>query len=221
MKKETVIMDKINLKYDDRGLIPVIAQDFTTGDVLMLAYMNEESLSKTIKTGFAHYWSRSRKCLWLKGETSGNTQKVHNIYYDCDRDTLLLKVEQNGNACHTGNKTCFFNELNGLIDDGSKIANSRSKANTSIILYELYSVIQNRKKHPVEGSYTSYLFDEGIDKILKKIGEEATEVVIGAKNGSSEEVIYEISDLIYHILVLLVNQDIDIDDIFLELQRRR
>lgn len=213
-------MDKVQLNYDEKGLIPAIVQDAYTGDVLMLAYMNRESLDKSIETGFAHYWSRSRQQLWMKGETSGNTQKICNIYYDCDMDTLLLKVEQKGNACHTGNKTCFFNILEVFKEDRPTDEDGFDKADAKI-LYELYSVIEDRKQNPIEGSYTNYLFDEGIDKILKKVGEEATEVVIGAKNNSHDEVVYEVSDLIYHLLVLLVNQSINIDDIFKELQSRR
>ena len=211
-------MGKIDLKFNEEGLIPTIVQDINTHDVLMLAYMNEESLKKTIETGFAHYWSRSRKKLWKKGETSGNTQKVEEIYYDCDKDSLLLKVEQKGDACHTGNRTCFFKTLD--LDNNIKTDFQISSKDASI-LYELYGVIEDRRENPIEGSYTNYLFSEGIDKILKKVGEEATEVVIASKNDSKEEVIYEVSDLIYHLTVLLVNQDITLDDIFEELKTRR
>ncbi|HHW70669.1 MAG TPA: bifunctional phosphoribosyl-AMP cyclohydrolase/phosphoribosyl-ATP diphosphatase HisIE [Clostridiales bacterium] len=209
---------KFDLKFNEEGLIPTIVQDINTHDVLMLAYMNEESLKKTIETGFAHYWSRSRKKLWKKGETSGNTQKVEEIYYDCDKDSLLLKVEQKGDACHTGNRTCFFKTLD--LDNNIKTDFQISSKDASI-LYELYGVIEDRRENPIEGSYTNYLFSEGIDKILKKVGEEATEVVIASKNDSKEEVIYEVSDLIYHLTVLLVNQDITLDDIFEELKTRR
>lgn len=211
-------MGKIDLKFNEEGLIPTIVQDINTHDVLMLAYMNEESLKKTIETGFAHYWSRRRKKLWKKGETSGNTQKVEEIYYDCDKDSLLLKVEQKGDACHTGNRTCFFKTLD--LDNNIKTDFQISSKDASI-LYELYGVIEDRRENPIEGSYTNYLFSEGIDKILKKVGEEATEVVIASKNDSKEEVIYEVSDLIYHLTVLLVNQDITLDDIFEELKTRR
>src|SRR5690606_16789427 len=180
-------MEELQLKFDRNGLIPAIVQDAYTQDVLMLAYMNEESLNMTIETGFAHYWSRSREQLWKKGETSGNIQEVKEIYYDCDSDSLLLKVEQRGSACHTGNRTCFFREL-------CKSENkSQTPSASASILYELYGVIKDRMKNPVEGSYTNYLFKEGIDKILKKVGEESTEVVIAAKNDSKAEVIYEIS----------------------------
>ncbi|NLL81719.1 MAG: bifunctional phosphoribosyl-AMP cyclohydrolase/phosphoribosyl-ATP diphosphatase HisIE, partial [Tissierellia bacterium] len=193
----------MDIKYDESGLIPAIAQDVGTGQVLMLAYMNEESLKLTIETGYAHYYSRSRKELWKKGETSGNLQEVKGIYLDCDRDTLLLKINQVGVACHTGEYSCFYNEVKAYDD----IDNT---------LNELYKVIMDRKINPVEGSYTKYLFEEGLDKILKKIGEEASEVIIGAKN-NKEELIYETCDLIYHMTVLLVNEGISPGEILEQL----
>lgn len=194
------------IKYDENGLIPAIAQDIATGKVLMLAYMNEESINLTLETKIAHYYSRSRQAIWKKGETSGNIQKVEGFYYDCDGDTMLLKVNQTGVACHTGSYSCFFNKV--MEDE-----------NSENVLEKLYEVILNRKENPKEGSYTNYLFQEGIDKILKKIGEESSEVIIGAKN-SREELIYEASDLVYHLMVLLVNQGIPLGDIFKELQTR-
>lgn len=194
------------IKYDENGLIPAIAQDIATGKVLMLAYMNEESINLTLETKIAHYYSRSRQAIWKKGETSGNIQKVEGFYYDCDGDTMLLKVNQTGVACHTGSYSCFFNKV--MEDEISEN-----------VLEKLYEVILNRKENPKEGSYTNYLFQEGIDKILKKIGEESSEVIIGAKN-SREELIYEASDLVYHLMVLLVNQGIPLGDIFKELQTR-
>ena len=172
----------------------------------MLAYMNEESINLTLETKIAHYYSRSRQAIWKKGETSGNIQKVEGFYYDCDGDTILLKVNQTGVACHTGSYSCFFNKV--MEDEISEN-----------VLEKLYEVILNRKENPKEGSYTNYLFQEGIDKILKKIGEESSEVIIGAKN-SREELIYEASDLVYHLMVLLVNQGIPLGDIFKELQTR-
>lgn len=208
---------KPELNFDEKGLIPVVAQDAVTGDVLMLAYMNEESLSKTLETGFVHYWSRSRRSLWKKGESSGNTQEVQNIYYDCDKDALLIKVKQKGNACHTGNRTCFFRKIDGIL---KKDVNIAAKADY-VILYELYKIIEKRRDSPKEGSYTNYLFDQGIDKILKKVGEEAAEVIIGAKNSSKEELIYEICDLLYHLIVLSVHQNIKLEDLFAELKSRR
>ena len=191
-------------KFDANALVPAIAQDIGTGEVLMLAYMNEESIKETIETGLAHYYSRSRKELWKKGETSGNLQEVKGIYYDCDGDSILLKVNQIGVACHTGNYSCFFNEIKGYKD-------------TSNTIKDLYKIIMDRKINPQEGSYTQYLFEKGLDKILKKVGEETSEVIIGAKN-SKEELIYETSDLIYHMIVLLVNEGISLGEVFEELK---
>ncbi|MFY9285973.1 MAG: bifunctional phosphoribosyl-AMP cyclohydrolase/phosphoribosyl-ATP diphosphatase HisIE [Tissierellaceae bacterium] len=196
----------MDVKFNQDGLVPAIAQDVGTGEVLMLAYMNEEALRLTKETGIAHYYSRSRQALWKKGETSGHIQEVKGIYYDCDGDAVLLKVNQIGAACHTGNYSCFFNEEKGYKD-------------LSNTLKDLYKVIIDRKKNPQEGSYTQYLFDKGIDKILKKIGEEAAEVIIGAKN-DKQELIYEASDLIYHLIVLLVNEGVTPADIMEELRGR-
>lgn len=196
----------MDIKFDANALVPAIAQDIGTGEVLMLAYMNEESIKETIETGLAHYYSRSRKELWKKGETSGNLQEVKGIYYDCDGDSILLKVNQIGVACHTGNYSCFFNEIKGYKD-------------TSNTIKDLYKIIMDRKINPQEGSYTQYLFEKGLDKILKKVGEETSEVIIGAKN-SKEELIYETSDLIYHMIVLLVNEGISLGEVFEELKGR-
>lgn len=196
----------MDIKFNQDGLVPAIAQDVGTGEVLMLAYMNEEALRLTKETGIAHYYSRSRQALWKKGETSGHIQEVKGIYYDCDGDAVLLKVNQIGAACHTGNYSCFFNEEKGYKDLSNTIK-------------DLYKVIIDRKKNPQEGSYTQYLFDKGIDKILKKIGEEAAEVIIGAKN-DKQELIYEASDLIYHLIVLLVNEGVTPADIMEELRGR-
>lgn len=197
------------IKFDDRGLVPAVVQDIETKKVLMLAYMNKESIEKTFEEGIVHYYSRSRKKLWKKGETSGNIQKLKGFYYDCDCDSLLVVVEQVGVACHTGNYSCFFNEV-------LKTENQKTD-----ILNELYSLLMDRKEKPKEGSYTNYLFKEGLDKILKKVGEETSEVIIGAKNKSKEELVYEISDLVYHLLVLMVNENVFIDDIKNELIGRR
>lgn len=196
----------MDIKYDKDGLVPAIAQDIATGEVLMLAYMNAESLKLTLETNIAHYYSRSRKEIWKKGETSGNIQEVKGFYYDCDGDTILLKVNQTGVACHTGKYSCFFNE----------VFTTKDYKNT---LGDLYKVILDRKTNPKEGSYTNYLFNEGIDKILKKIGEESAEVIIGAKN-NREELVYESSDLIYHLIVLLVNEGVSLGDIYEELTKR-
>ena len=196
----------MDIKYDRNGLVPAIAQDIATGEVLMLAYMNKEAVDLTLETGIAHYYSRSRQCLWKKGETSGNIQEVRGFYYDCDGDTILLKVNQTGVACHTGSYSCFFN----------KVMEAETGADT---LSRLYGIIAERKANPKEGSYTDYLFEKGLDKILKKIGEESSEVIIGAKN-NKEELIYESSDLIYHLMVLLVDQGVTLDDIYEELKGR-
>jgi phosphoribosyl-ATP pyrophosphohydrolase/phosphoribosyl-AMP cyclohydrolase len=212
------------INFDDDGLIPVIAQDYKTGKVVMLAYMNKEALEKTIDTGKAHYWSRSRKKLWLKGETSGHYQYIKSINIDCDADTLLIKVEQKGCACHTGHYSCFYRQL---VEGGfgelqeNDIDNEKLYGNNASVLKELYDVIADRKVNPKEGSYTNYLFEKGLDKILKKVGEEAAEVIIAAKNRSKDEIKYEIADLFYHVFVLLVDRGLKPDDIYIELKGRR
>lgn len=209
------INDIINeIKFDSKGLVPAIAQDVITGKVLMLAYMNENAIRKTLEEKIAYYYSRSRQELWKKGETSKNIQKIKEFYYDCDKDTILIKVEQIGVACHTGNYSCFFNEVLNEVED-------KTIENKEDVLKELYLSITDRKNNPKEGSYTNYLFREGIDKILKKVGEESAEVIIASKNESKEEMIYEISDLVYHLMVLMINQGVSIEDIKKELIKRR
>ena len=212
------------LKFDDKGLIPVIAQDYKTNEVLMLAYMNKDAFEKTLETGLVHYWSRSRQKLWLKGETSGHYQHMKTIRADCDRDTLLIKVEQKVAACHTGHYSCFFRELKGEelkeVSD-SALGDGRVYNGNAKILEEIYDVIVDRTINPKEGSYTNYLFEKGLDKILKKVGEEAAEVIIAAKNKSGDEIRYEIADLFYHIIVLLVERGMRLDDIYGELMKRR
>lgn len=208
--KKEIDLDFINtLKFDEKGLIPVVVQDVHTKEVLMLAYMNKESMKKTLTDKKATYFSRSREKLWTKGETSENTQQVVGLYYDCDKDTILLIVKQKGVACHTGNYSCFFNEI--FCD---------KEVSKTELLQRLYKLIEDRKNNPKEGSYTNYLFDKGLDKILKKVGEESAEVIIGAKNENKNEMIYEISDLAYHVLVLMVNSNITIEDIKNELRGR-
>ncbi|AAM25297.1 MAG: Histidine biosynthesis bifunctional protein HisIE [Caldanaerobacter subterraneus] len=202
------MIDIKELKFDEKGLIPAIVQDYYTKQVLMLAYMNEESLKLTLEKGETYFFSRSRGKIWHKGETSGNTQKVKKIFYDCDEDALLIQVEAKGPACHTGNISCFYRSFDEETEDGIEILN------------KLYERIKGRKINPVEGSYTNYLFEKGIDKILKKVGEEATEVVIASKNDSKDEIVYEVSDLIYHLMVLLVEKNITLNDIYNELERR-
>jgi phosphoribosyl-AMP cyclohydrolase / phosphoribosyl-ATP pyrophosphohydrolase len=196
------------ITFDKQGLVPAVVQDVETKEVLMLAYMNKEALNQTIETRKATYFSRSRQELWEKGETSGNTQKVAGLSYDCDADTILLQVEQTGVACHTGEESCFFNDV---------IAAPRKED----ILLELYSLIETRKEQQEDGSYTGYLFKSGIDKILKKVGEETSEVIIAAKNNDKAEIISETSDLVYHLLVLLADLNIKPSEIKQELAKRR
>lgn len=205
------IMEFSEFKLNADGLIPVIVQHYKTKEVLMLAYMNEESFYHTIKSGKMTYYSRSRQELWVKGETSGHTQFVKSLTVDCDRDTLLAEVEQIGAACHTGNPTCFFQPI-----VGSKVA----EKNPLQVFEEVYATISDRKKNPKEGSYTNYLFEKGLDKILKKVGEEATELVIAAKNPNPEEIKYEMSDFLYHAMVLMVERGITWEDIVNELADR-
>jgi len=198
-----------NINFNKDGLVPCIAQDYSTKEVLMMAWMNEESLNLTMECGFVTYFSRSRNTLWRKGETSGHTQKVISLTYDCDGDTILAIVEQTGAACHTGNKTCFFAPQKPLLLQGDEV------------LEDDYSVIKDRQDNPKEGSYTNYLFDKGKDKICKKVGEECTEIIIAAKNEDKDEIIYEISDFLYHLMVLMVNEGVKWNDIYQELINRR
>lgn len=204
--------DKI--KFDEKGLIPAIIQDWKDGHVLMLAFMNQEALTKTLQTGYTHFWSRSRNSLWFKGETSGHTQQVRKISYDCDGDALLIKVEQKGAACHTGEKGCFFNEI--LCD----ISKSEEDSPSLNIFDQIYAVTLDRKSNPKEKSYVSSLFKEGSDKILKKIGEEAVEVILSGEKGVEEHIIYEMADLFFHCLVLLGFYEIPPERIYGELRRR-
>ena len=203
------MIDIDDLKFDDKGLIPAILVDDDTGDVLMMAYMNRESLNISIERKLACFWSRSRKELWLKGETSGNYQHIREIVADCDRDTLLVYVKPDGPACHLGNDSCF-------VDD---VMPREEKPHEKFTVCGLMELIKGRKSENVEGSYTSYLFEKGLDKILKKIGEESSEVIIAAKN-DRKEAVYEISDLVYHLLVLMAEMNIDIKDIIKELASR-
>ena len=205
------IMDFTEFKTDEKGLIPVIVQHYKTQEVLMMAYMNEESFDQTIKTGRMTYFSRSRQCLWVKGETSGHFQYVRSLTIDCDKDTLLAKVDQVGVACHTGNPTCFFQPLVGSDYD---------ETNPLQVFESVYQTIVDRREHPKEGSYTNYLFEKGIDKILKKVGEEATEIIIAAKNPNPEEIKYEMADFLYHAMVLMVERGINWEDIVRELADR-
>lgn len=200
-----------DLKLNSDGMVPVIVQDYKTNDVLMLAYMNEEAFNSTINIGKMTYYSRSRQELWIKGMTSGHIQYVKSLTADCDYDTLLARVSQIGAACHTGNRTCFFNEI---------IKKEYVEKNPLKVFETVYNVIADRKEHPREGSYTNYLFDKGIDKILKKCGEECTEIVIAAKNPDPEEIKYEISDFLYHVMVLMVEKGVTWEEITAELSQR-
>ncbi|MBP2649881.1 MAG: hisE [Firmicutes bacterium] len=202
-----------NIKFDNNGLVPAVVQDALSGEVLMLAYMNQESLQKTLASGETWFFSRSRQSLWHKGETSGHIQKVREMYYDCDGDTLLVKVDQTGAACHEGTYSCFSRRL---YDTGATLASL-----PTTILYDLYRVIEDRKINPVEGSYTKYLFEKGQDKILKKVGEEAAETIIASKNNSETEILYEMADLWYHCLVLLAYHNITPAQLLSELAGRR
>ena len=200
-----------NLKKNSDGLIPVIVQDYTTNDVLMCAYMNEEAFHATINCGKMTYYSRSRQELWMKGETSGHIQYVKELTADCDFDTILAKVSQVGVACHTGNPSCFFNEI---------VKKEYIEKNPLKVFETVYNIIEDRKNNPKEGSYTNYLFDKGIDKILKKVGEECTEIVIAAKYPDPEEIKYEISDFLYHVMVLMVEKGVTWEEITQELAQR-
>lgn len=205
------IMDFSEFKLNSDGLLPVIVQHYKTSEVLMMAYMNREAFEKTVKGGKMTYFSRSRQSLWTKGETSGHFQYVKSLTIDCDKDTLLAKVDQVGAACHTGNPTCFFQPI---------VGHDYDETNPLQVFESVYDTIVDRKLHPKEGSYTNYLFDKGIDKILKKVGEEATEIVIAAKNPNPEEIKYEISDFLYHAMVLMVERGVTWEDITEELADR-
>ncbi len=198
----------MDLKFDDNGLIPVVVQDYYTKQVLTVAYMNRESLAITMREGRTCFFSRSRQELWRKGETSGNTQEVVTITADCDKDALVIQVIKNGPACHTGANSCFFEPV------------YQSQTVPAFSVDALYDMIRNRKENPKPGSYTNYLFDKGIEKILKKVGEESTEVVIAAARDKREEVIYEVSDLAYHLLVMMVETGVKPEEIVKELAGR-
>lgn len=201
-----------DFKVNSDGHVPVIVQDYRTDQVLMLAYMNKDAYEQTISTGRMTYFSRSRQELWIKGATSGHYQYVKSLTADCDMDTILARVSQVGAACHTGAKSCFFHEITKK--------DCRENENPLRVFQEVYDVIRDRKVHPREGSYTNYLFDKGLDKILKKLGEEATEIVIAAKNPGASEVKYEISDFLYHMMVLMAEKDISWEEIITELANR-
>lgn len=218
LSKEGLTMDHFEptvkwaeLKTNSDGMVPIIVQDYRTNEVLMLAYMTEEAFDATISSGKMTYYSRSRQELWVKGETSGHIQYVKSLTADCDYDTILAKVSQIGAACHTGSPTCFFHEI---------VKKDYVEKNPLKVFEDVYGIISDRKTNPKDGSYTNYLFEKGIDKILKKIGEEATEIVIAAKNPDPEEIKYEVSDFLYHVMVLMVEKGVTWEDITQELAQR-
>lgn len=200
-----------DLKTNDKGLVPVVVQDYRTNQVLMLAYMNEEAFEKTITIGRMTYFSRSRNELWTKGETSGHFQYVKSLTADCDFDTILAKVSQVGVACHTGEMSCFFNEI---------VKKEYVEKDPLKVFDNVYKIIEDRKIHPKEGSYTNYLFNKGLDKILKKVGEEASEVIIASKNAVKDDIVYEEADLLYHLMVLMVEKGVTWEDVTRELAQR-
>ena len=204
--------DLSQIKYNSDGLIPAVAQDVATGAALMLAWMNADSMQKTMETGYAHYYSRSRKVLWFKGETSGHTQKVQEILLDCDGDSILLKVEQNGAACHTNDFSCFHVNLAQSEDPRAPGFEALSRE---------FAVILDRKANPKVGSYTNYLFDKGIEKICKKIGEESSEIIIAAMKGNNDEMCSETADMLYHLMVAMANQGLTWEDVLAEVSKRK
>ena len=197
-----------DLKFDEKGLIPAVVQDYFSKQVLTVAYMNRESLEISMREGRTCFFSRSRQQLWRKGETSGNTQEIVTIKADCDLDALVVEVIKKGPACHTGSESCFFNPV------------YQSETQQDFSMEALYELLKGRKTHPKEGSYTTYLYQKGIDKILKKVGEECTEVIVAGKGGDKAETIFEIADLAYHVMVLMVEMGIEPKDIFAQLASR-
>ena len=206
-----------DIKFDEDGLVPAIVQDANTLQVLTLAYMNAESLKRTVETGETWFWSRSRSSLWHKGETSGNKQRVVDVSVDCDHDAIRLLVEPAGPACHTGAQSCFHHELR----DAPVVDKREGSADLGPVLNDLYALVESRKRERPAGSYSSYLFNEGLDKILKKVGEESAETIIAAKNKDSQAVVREASDLLYHLIVLLVECGLTLDQVGAELSARR
>ena len=203
------------LKFDASGLIPAVVQNIETNEVLMVAYMNADTIKQTLETGRATFWSRSRQEVWVKGDTSGNYMYVKEVRVDCDCDCLVVLVNPAGPACHTGNRSCFFRK----IEDGKLVEDAKEQTKTDVFARE-QAVVMDRKEHPEEGSYTNYLFDKGEDKILKKVGEEAAEVVIAGKNRDKDEISYETADHIYHLTVMLVDNGMTWEDIYKERERR-
>ncbi|MBZ0168280.1 phosphoribosyl-ATP pyrophosphatase [Candidatus Methylomirabilis lanthanidiphila] len=217
--------DLTQLRFDDSGLIPAIVQDAENGQVLMLAYMNQQSLQMTLETGLTHFYSRSRQRIWQKGEESGHIQRVYEIYFDCDEDALLIKVEQVVAACHTGRRSCFFRRLHPSPEASAELTQQQFDpeavyGGSLAILQQIFDVIKDRQARPQPDSYVSGLFSKGQDQILKKVGEEATELVVASKNGNPEEIIYEAADLWFHALVLLGHHGIAPSEVARELRKR-
>ena len=215
------------LKFDERGLLPAVVQDARTREVLTVAYVNAESLRRTVESGETWFWSRSRAQLWHKGETSGHTQRVVGLSIDCDADAAVILVEPTGPACHTGARTCFHHEIEGAsaLAPGAKTTDddepeSRDETGLGALLARLYALIETRRRERPENSYTTYLFDAGLDKILKKVGEESAETIVAAKNTDPRALAAEVSDLVYHLLVLLVERGLTLEDVRAELARR-
>ncbi len=214
-ERKGVELDLIEkIKFDNNGLIPAIIQDYKDNTVLMVAFMNKEAVQKTLETGLTHFWSRSRQKLWQKGETSGNIQRVKDIFIDCDTDTLLIKVEQKGPACHTNKRSCFYRRFN------SEMQEIEDKELSSNTLKKVFDIIMDRKANPKEGSYVASLFKDGKDKILKKVSEEAGEVLLASKDDKRDAIIYEIADLLFHTLVVMGYHDIAPQEIYDELEKR-
>lgn len=208
-------MSVVEMQFNEKGLVPAIVQDEKTGKVLMMAYMNGETLRMTRESGYTHFYSRSRNKIWKKGETSGNTQKVKNIFYDCDNDTLLLTVEPSGPACHTGKETCFYSEL----QESDELSGNKPEGNENI-LPRIYQVIQHRKTERPEGSYVAKLFKKGNATIMKKIGEEGVEFVVACQSGNRDDITSEAADLWFHSLVAMAAYDVSPEDVFKELKKR-
>jgi phosphoribosyl-ATP pyrophosphohydrolase/phosphoribosyl-AMP cyclohydrolase len=209
-------MGNRGLAYNEHGLLPAVIQDWLDGTVLMLGYMNQEALAKTLATRSVHFWSRSRQTLWEKGETSGNKLVVKDVFVDCDGDTVLVKAQAVGPTCHTGERACFFSKL----DEAAQVINRKSSEAFGGILESVLRVVGDRRAHPQPGSYTTKLFEGGHDKILKKVAEEAGEVLIAAKGGKREEIIHEVADLMFHALMVLGYHDISLQEVYQELGAR-
>jgi phosphoribosyl-AMP cyclohydrolase / phosphoribosyl-ATP pyrophosphohydrolase len=203
-------------KFDQQGLLPAVVQDWLDGTVLMLGYMNQEAIAKTLATKSVHFWSRSRNKLWEKGETSGHKLQVKDLFVDCDRDTILVKAQPVGPTCHTGERACFFSRLDGQ----GLIAGEKTQDAAGGILESVLRTIRERRAHPQAGSYTTKLFEGGHDKILKKVAEEAGEVLLASKGGKNEEIVYEVADLLFHTLMVLGYHDLALHDIYQELGKR-